>query len=62
MNRYPDKDQVIEVLSEVAWSAALDSTARHPEDIAAAMSSAIEAGGVAVQVMHELQNGTHRRR
>lgn len=58
--RYPPPGDVVEVLAEVARRAGMDSPASHPEDIACAMASAIEAAAIALLVQHEMKYGVGR--
>lgn len=51
--KYPDRDLVVEVVNEVARRAAVSSSSRHPEDIASAMSIAVEYAGETLTVLFE---------
>lgn len=53
MNSYPNRERLVAVLLETARRAAMDTDVKHPEDIACAMSIAIEHAGIALQVAHE---------
>lgn len=55
MLNYPDKNVVVETLAEVAKRAGMDCSSQHPEDIAIAMSMAIDAAGTTLTVL--MQNG-----
>lgn len=51
---YPDKKQTVEVLAELARRVGHDAyNVRHPGDIAASMSFAIEYGGEMLALLHE---------
>lgn len=49
---YPAKPELVAVLVEVARKAALESNCEHPEDLAAAMSNAVEHAAVALMIAH----------
>lgn len=51
--KYPDKKLVTEVLSETARRVGMESSADHPEDLAAAMSFAIEYAAQALAILAE---------
>lgn len=53
MSAYPPRDETIPILLEVAHKAALRSTGDHPEDIASAMSAAMEYAAVTIQIIHK---------
>lgn len=48
---YPDKQLVIDVLNEVAAAAAHESMSEHPEDVAVAMTVAIEGAALAIEML-----------
>ena len=48
---YPEKQLVIDVLTDAAAVAATESVSQHPEDLAAAMLTAIEQGAVVVEIL-----------
>ena len=50
---YPLRNDTIDVLVEVARKAAIASTCEHPEDIASAMTYALEHAAVTVQIIHK---------
>ena len=53
MSRHPAKEPLVATLIETARRVAMDSTAEHPEDVANAMTFAIEAAAIALQIVHE---------
>ena len=50
---YANKKAVVDTLLEVGRRSAMESNADHPEDIAYAITFAVESAAVTVQVMHE---------
>lgn len=53
MTAYPAKTLVVDVLIEVARRSVIENTARHPEDIEIAMTSAMEAAAKTLTVLTE---------
>lgn len=54
----PEKKMIVDVLAETARRVGMESMAEHPEDIAVAMSMAIDSAGMAVEILQEGGNLT----
>ena len=51
---YPDKKEVVKILLAAAETAAWDSSAEHPEDIAIHMATAMESAHVVIMECYRL--------